>query len=45
MPGRGTTDALFFVRKMEEEYRDKKKKRRMCALWILRKHLIEFQEK
>ena len=26
MPGRGTTDALFVVRRMQEEYRDKKKK-------------------
>ena len=25
MPGRGTTDALFVVRRMQEEYRDKKK--------------------
>ena len=44
MPGRGTTDALFVVRIMQEEYRDKKKKLYMC-LWISRKHLIEFQEK
>ena len=26
MPGRGTTDVLFVVRRMEEEYRNKKKK-------------------
>ena len=26
MPGRGTTDALFVVRRMLEEYKDKKKK-------------------
>ena len=26
MPGRGTTDALFVVQRMQEEYRDKKKK-------------------
>ena len=26
MPGRRTTDALFVVRRMQEEYRDKKKK-------------------
>ena len=26
MPGRRTTDALFVVRRMEEEYRDKRKK-------------------
>ena len=30
MPGRGTTDALFVVRRMQEEYRDKKKKLYMC---------------
>ena len=30
MPGRGTTDALFVVRKIQEEYRDKKKKLYMC---------------
>ena len=39
MPGRRTTDALFVVRRMQEEYRDKKKKltlreerRRSCAV-------------
>ena len=26
MPGRGTTDPLLVVRRMQEEYRDKKKK-------------------
>ena len=26
MPGRGTTDALFIVRRMQEEYREKNKK-------------------
>ena len=30
MPGRGTTDALFVVRRMQEECRDKKKKLYMC---------------
>ena len=25
MPGRGTTDVLFVVKRMQEEYRDKKK--------------------
>ena len=30
MPGRGTTDTLFVVQRMQEEYRDKKKKLYMC---------------
>ena len=34
MPGRGTTDALFVVRRMQEEYRDKKKKLYMCFMDI-----------
>ena len=34
MPGRGTTDALFVVRIMQEEYRDKKKKLYMCFVDI-----------
>ena len=34
MPGRGTTDALFVVRRMQEEYRDKKKKLYMCFVNI-----------
>ena len=34
MPGRGTTDVLFVVRKMQEEYRDKKKKLCMCFVNI-----------
>ena len=44
MPGRGTTVALFAMRRMEDEYKGKKKS---CTyvLWILRRHLIEFQEK
>ena len=41
MPGRGTTDTLFVVQRMQEEYRDKKKKL-YCVLWILRRHLMEF---
>ena len=32
--GRGTTDALFVVRRMQEEYRDKKKKLNMCFVDI-----------
>ena len=30
MPGRGMTDALFIVRRMQEEYREKDKKLYMC---------------
>ena len=30
MSGRGTTDALFIVRRMQEEYREKNKKLDMC---------------
>ena len=40
MPGRGTTDALFIVRRMQEEYKDKKKSC-ACVWWILKRHLIE----
>ena len=34
MPGRGTTDAKFVVRRMQEEYMDKKKKLYMCFVDI-----------
>ena len=34
MPGRGTTDALFVVRRMQEEYKDKKKKLYVCFVGI-----------
>ena len=34
MPGRETTDVLFVVRKMQKEYRDKKKKLYMCFVDI-----------
>ena len=30
MPGRGTTDTLFIVRRMQEEYREKDKRLYMC---------------
>ena len=32
IPGRGTTDALFRVRRMLEEYREKDKKLYMCFM-------------
>ena len=34
MPGRGTTDALFVVRRMRDKYRDKKKRLYMCFVAI-----------
>ena len=34
MPERGTTTALFVVRRMQEEHRDKKKKLYMCFVDI-----------
>ena len=34
MLGRGTTDELFVVRRMQEKYRDKKKKLYMCFVDI-----------
>ena len=34
MPGKGATDTLFVVRRMQEEYRDKKKKLYMCLVDI-----------
>ena len=34
MPRRGTTDALLVVRRMQEKYRDKKKKLYMCFMDI-----------
>ena len=36
MPGRGTIDALFVVRRMQEEYRNKKKKLYMCFVDIVK---------
>jgi len=33
MPGKGTTDILFLLRRMQEEYHDKKRKL-FCVLWI-----------
>ena len=30
MPGKGTTDALFILRKMQEEFRGREKKLYMC---------------
>ena len=44
MPRSGTTDAFCVVQRIQDEYRDKKKKLYIC-LWILRRHLIEFHER
>jgi len=37
IPGKGTTDAIFTVRKMQEKHGNKGKK----FLWSLKKHLVE----
>ena len=34
MPGSGTTDVLFVIRRMQEKYREKKKKLYMCFVDI-----------
>ena len=41
LPGKGTTDAIFVVRQVQERFMDKKK-RSFLLLSISRKHLIEF---
>ena len=44
MPGKGTVDAIFIVKRMPEEYQKKNKKLYMCLLtW--KKLLIECEEK
>ena len=45
MPKRGTTDTLFVVRRMQEEYRNKKKKLYMSAHGIVGKKLITLIQK
>ena len=45
MPGKGTGDAKFIVRRMQEEYQKKNKKLYMCVLLTWKKLLIECQEK
>ena len=34
MPGRETTNALFVVRKVQKEYKDKKRKLYMCVCFL-----------
>ena len=44
MPGRGTIDALFILRRMQEEYQNKGKSY-ICVSYIWRKHLVKFPKK
>ena len=44
MPGEGTIDAVFILRRMQEEYSAKQKILYMCFV-DLKKHLIEFRGK
>ena len=44
MPGKGTTDAIFTVRQMQEKYECKRKKLNF-AFVDLKKHLIEYPER
>ena len=44
MPGKGTVDAIFIVRRMQEEYQ-KRTRSCICALLTWKKLLIECQEK
>ena len=44
MPGKGTTDALFILRRMQEEFRGRRKSC-TCVLWTWKKRLIGFPEK
>ena len=43
MPGKGTIDALFLVRRLQEEHRAKDK-RSTCVLLIWKRHLTEYPE-
>ena len=42
MPGKGTIDALFLVRRLEEEHRAKDKKECACVLLIWKRRLTEY---
>ena len=44
MKDKGTTDAIFIVRQMQEKFRAKER-RSILALWIWKKFLIGFREK
>ena len=43
MPGKGTTHALFILRRMQEEFHGRKSC--TCVLWIRKRHSIEDREK
>ena len=45
MPGRGTTDAIFIVRQLQERYLEIKTGNYGWPLLTLRRHSIEYQEK
>ena len=45
VPGKGTVDAIFIVRRMQEEYQKKENKLYMCVLLTWKKLLIKHQEK
>ena len=44
--GKGTTDALFLVQRLQEEHRPKDKRMYYCTcvLLIWKRHLTEYQE-
>ena len=44
MPGKGTTDALFILRRMQECFVEKRKSC-TCVFWTWKKRLIGFPEK
>ena len=44
MPERGIIDAVFILRRMQEEYHTKEKSC-VCVLWTKRKLLTEYQGK
>jgi len=43
MKGKGTTDAIFIVRQMQEKFRPKERSS-ILALWIWKKLFIEFRD-
>ena len=45
MPGREMTGALFVVRRLQEEYKDKKKKLYFCFVDIEKAFDVEFHER
>jgi len=45
MKGKGTTDAIFMARQMQENFRVLKVRSYILVLWIWKKLWTEFQEK